>query len=127
MAGILALGGAASCGGGGTLEDAPPPPPDVGTLTVAWTIESNGLAAACADVNGGWVRLEVLAQGQGAGIVETLPCTSASATLDLDAATFDVVAALITPQNSELNQVNLPDVVVSGGADTARDVVFIVP
>ncbi len=118
---------AAGCGGGGTLEDAPPPPPEVGTLTVAWTIESNGLDVTCGDVNGGWVRLDVLAQGQGAGIVETLPCGAASATLELDAATFDVVAVLITPSNSELNTVNIPDVVVAGGQDTPRDVVFIVP
>ncbi|MBK9069741.1 MAG: hypothetical protein IPL79_01835 [Myxococcales bacterium] len=123
----MVLASAASCGGGGTLEDAPPPPPDVGTLTVAWTIESDGLAVSCGDVNGGWVRIEVLAQGQGAGIVETLPCSAESGTIDLDAATFDVVAALITPSNSELNTVNIPDVVVGGGQDTPRNVVFIVP
>lgn len=124
LAGWLMVG----CGDGGTLHDAPDPEPEDGTLTVLWTIEKAGAGPAiCDDVGGRWVRIDAIADGQGGGFTDTVPCSLGSGTVELAPGIYDVSLVLISPSNQELAEISGTDITVASSQETQRGFTFSIP
>ncbi len=128
---LLALG-AAACGGddepaadANTTPDARPPR---GTLSLSWTITDGGDPATCADVGASQVTIELVRQGEGAGIPDSFNCTAGEAmTIEIAVGTYDVDVDLVDASLASLLDAKVMQngVEVTENNDTALDpVVF---
>ena len=119
-AGLLAL--AVGCGGDDepVADAGPEPPPPTGTISLSWSITEGGAASDCATAGAQFVVLEIIRQGEGAGISEPITCTAGEGTTRrLETGTYDISIDLVNSSAMSLLDAPLAETVeVTENGDT---------
>jgi hypothetical protein len=111
----------AACGGDDDGEpdaSTPDAQPARGTISMSWRLVSAGADAACSDVGGVYVLVEMVREGEAAGEADTFDCAvGAATTRQVNAGTYDIRLDLLDVQTDSL----LPEQLRQTGIDVNED------